>query len=404
MLVRKNNGRVLLQLVLVLLVLAGAGYVALQQFRPVARVKAAERQIAADAVTGTVTVDADGGTRDFKSDAEGRVIWCEALRQSAKFKKDDKLLELDKTDLERLKADTERAFTHNSRLKRIELTGGKPELLENLPSMSDAELEKKMQEISPARQKAARFLENAKRLLALNNVSQEDVNTAQRALDDIDASLKRSVLEDHKAEADYKSTMAALEQQLNKMTIRAPADGQVDLPQTWNGALIGRGQVVATWFSNERVVAAKISEESFSKVRIGQTARLRLLTYGLQEFDAEVLSFHPKADEAQRFTVFLKVKVEHPEDVLLPGSTGEVTITIDTHKNALMVQRRALFDSDKLYVVKNGRVEKRTVKVGFVSLTVAEILDGLKDGEQVIVDALDQFRDGQSVRVEVAKE
>src|SRR4051812_47352838 len=102
MFVQKNNGRVLLNLVLVLIVLAVGGYFALQQYRPVARVKAANRQEAADAVTGTVTVDAEGRTKELKSSEAGRVKWCEAVTgQEARFKKGDKLVVLDSTEWER---------------------------------------------------------------------------------------------------------------------------------------------------------------------------------------------------------------------------------------------------------------------------------------------------------------
>jgi multidrug efflux pump subunit AcrA (membrane-fusion protein) len=54
-------------------------------------------------------------------------------------------------------------------------------------------------------------------------------------------------------------------------------------------------------------------------------------------------------------------------------------------------------------VVSNGRVELRKVQVGYVALNVVEILSGLKAGEQVLVEKLDQFRDGDRVRVEVSK-
>ena len=404
MLASNNNGRVLLQLVLVLIVLAVGGFFALQQYRPVARVKAANRQEAADAVTGTVTVEPEGRTKELKSDAAGRVIWCDAIaKQSARFKKGEKLVELDSTELKRTIADTKRQFEHASLMKRFLLTGGKPELLENLGDISDADLVKKFQELSADRKELIRKLESAERLLVLNAASQTDVRTAQRELENLDNALKRTVIEDKNAEAVYQSTLAALNAQLDRMTILAPADGQIDVPQVWEGALIGQGHVLATWFSNERVVAAKISEEDFGKVKVGQEAILRLLTRGRREFPAVVSSFHPKADEVQRFTVFLKVNVENPEEVLLPNSTGEVTITIDNHSNALMIQRRAVFDSDKVLVVNNGRVQKRQVKIGFVAVNVVEILDGLKDGEQVIVDNLDEFHDGQRVRIEVVK-
>jgi RND family efflux transporter MFP subunit len=366
-------------------------------------VKAAERQDAADAVTGTVTVDALGGTKELKSDLPGRVVWCEAIARTSRFKKGDKLVVLDSTDLARQIEDTKRNFEYASELKRFELTGGRPELLRNLGDLPDDDLVKKLKELSADRKELVRKLESAQRLLELNAASQQDVRSLEREIENLDNRLKRSVLEDKNALAVYQSTMASLNEQLRRMTIVAPADGQIDVPQTSEGALIGGGQSVALWFSNEREVAAKISEEDFGKVKLGQPANLRLLTYGNHVLEAEVLSLHPKADDAQRFTVFLKVKVEHPEVVLKPNSTGEVVITVEKRPNALVIQRRALFDSDKVYVVKNGRVEKRTVEVGVVMLNIAEIRKGLQEGEQVIVDNIDQFRDGKRVQVEVVK-
>lgn len=403
MALQKNKGSILLKIVLVLLVLAAAGFIALQQIRPVARVKAANRQDAADAVTGTVSIDPEGGTREFKSEADGKVIWCDALKQSAHFKKGDKLMELDTTELKRGIADAQRTFDYAARIKRFELTGGKPELLENLGDISDDEMVEKLKTLSPTRKLVVKKLTDAKKMLELNAASAEDVRALERELENLDNGLRRTVLEDKKNQSDHESAVKASDEQLIRMTIFAPSDGQIDIPQTWVGQMIGRGQVISTWFSNERVVAAKISEESFAKVRVGQKARLRLLTQGQDGLDAEVSKIHPKADEAQRFTVFLKVKTDHPEDVLKPGSTGEVVITIQQRPNALMIQRRALFDSDKVLVVKNGKVEKRKVEVGFVNLNVVEIVNGLKEGEQVIVDDLDRFHDGRSVQVEVVK-
>jgi hypothetical protein len=93
------------------------------------------------------------------------------------------------------------------------------------------------------------------------------------------------------------------------------------------------------------------------------------------------------------------VKVD-PEQ-LKPNSTGEVTITVDQRPNLVMIPRRAVFDSDKVFVVANGRVHKRQVEVGYVSLTKVEIRKGIELGEYVIVDELERFRDGERVRLQV---
>ena len=84
---------------------------------------------------------------------------------------------------------------------------------------------------------------------------------------------------------------------------------------------------------------------------------------------------------------------------LIPGITGEVTITVgERHANAI-IPRRALIN-ESVYVVRNGKVELRPVTKGYVWLTGAEILSGLEPGEQVIVEDLESFRAGDSVRVE----
>lgn len=398
--VKNNAGRVLLKLGLVLVILAVAGVVVMQRLQGTARVKEAKRDTAVDAVTGTVSVDADGGTKKLDSQAGGVVVWCEKIDPGAKFKEGEELVRLDASELKRGMEEAERQYHAGRERNRFLVTGGKPELLADDRKLTDAQREEIIKRENPTRKLAVEKLEYARRLLKLGDVSEEEVRNLERGLEEIDRNLRLGLLDEKKGEADYAAARKNMEVQLEKMTIRAPSDGQIDAALTWKGAQIGNGQTVATFFSNTRLVAAKISEESFGKVKIGQEARVRLLTYGEQHFEARVSKLHPKADDAQRFTVFLDVKVESA-DVLKPGSTGEVTITVDKRPDALMIPRRALFDSDKVYVVKDGRVARRQVVTGYVALNIVEITKGLEAGEQVIVDRLEDFREGQRVKVEV---
>jgi RND family efflux transporter MFP subunit len=227
------------------------------------------------------------------------------------------------------------------------------------------------------------------------------VKGLQRALDEIDRRLRLTEFDDRKGDADFKVAMEALELQRERMRVTAPFDGTIHNTGalTWEGALINAGQPVALVFSRKRIVIAKISEESFGRVKLGQSARIRLLTYGTQNFDATVSELLPAADDAQRFTVYLDVKAD-PE-LLRPLSTGEVTITVDSVPDQIMVLRRSLFDGNKVLVVRDGRVERRTLEVGYVSLNNAQVKRGLTVGELVIVDQLEEFREGQRVKVEV---
>jgi RND family efflux transporter MFP subunit len=375
MFVPRNKGSLLPKLALMLVVLAGLAIAAFFVLQGTARVAVVKRDIAADAVTGSVIVDADGGIRELKSQAGGTVIWCEAITPDHKFAEGDILVELDSAELKRAMEKTRRSYEQEKKRAEIRLKG------------------------NYARTVAAETLENAKRLNQLGAVAEEDVRKAERALNEIETNLKLNEFNDEQAEIEFNAAMIEMEAQLARMTVRAPMDGRVEGALTWKGALIGAGQPVARIFSNDRVVAVKISEENFGRVRVGQLAKLRLLTYGNDSYEATVSKLLPTADDAQRFTVFLDVKVD-PE-LLKPGSTGEATITIEQRENAQVIPRRALINNDQVLVVKDGRVERRNVQVGFVALNVVEVLGGLQDGEHVIVEDQEQFRPGSRVRVAV---
>lgn len=371
----RNNGSILLKLGLVLLVLAGAGVALLYNTRDIARVKPVNRDTAIDAVTGSVVVHADGGFKELKSEAAGKVVVAN-LKPGTHFQKGDVLVQLDTTELDRQIAETKRKFESDKARAKIQL------------------------ENNPERKIAEERLATVTRLFKLGNAAEEDLKNTQRALDAIDTRLKLTDFDDKKAEVDFKVAMDALELLREKMRVVAPFDGTIhnDGALTWEGALINAGQPVALVFSRKRVVVAKISEESFGRVKLGQPARIRLLTYGSQNFDATVTELLPAADDAQRFTVYLEVKAD-PEQ-LKPLSTGEVTITVDTMPNQIMILRRSVFDSNKVWVVKNGRVERRVLEVGYVSLNNVQVRKGLEVGEQVIADRVEDFREGQRVKTE----
>jgi RND family efflux transporter MFP subunit len=183
------------------------------------------------------------------------------------------------------------------------------------------------------------------------------------------------------------------------MTIRAPFDGQIADFYVWPGQLIGNGTVVAKLISLSRTVEAKISEEKSAGVKVGQKATVTFLPYGIFQFNAKVTKILPTSDpETQRRIVHLDVEIE-PEK-LRPGINGEISITIDSHPSRTLVPTRALL-GNTLLGVKDGRVQQRTVEVGFDSLTAVEIVKGVAHGELVIVDQRDLFHDGERVKTKI---
>src|SRR3954471_9138962 len=98
---RKNNGRVFVKLLVVLLVLAGAAVFAYRNLQATARVKVVGRDNAVDAVTGTVMVYADGGYKEVKSEVGGKVLDAEAISKGNHFIARAPLVKLDTSDIDR---------------------------------------------------------------------------------------------------------------------------------------------------------------------------------------------------------------------------------------------------------------------------------------------------------------
>ena len=374
-----GNIRLLLKLALAAAVVVALVVLGLQRLSDTAVVQAVTRGTAVSAVPGSVLVTADKGIRELKNEVPGRVASCEALDPGHSFKKGDVLLQLDTSELDREMKLAEEGFKAQQEKRKFLL------------------------ETNHDRELAEKALATGERLQKQGDVSADRVEELRRGVQALKDKFRGEEIDNDKAKTDFENGLESKRILKKKMSVVAQEDGMVSGVLVAPGALINAGQPVATIMSNGRVVTAKISEENFGAIKVGQKAKVRLLIYGsAPPFDAVVSKLLPNADEAtQLYTVFLDVAVDPVR--LVPGSNGQVTITVAERPNQPLVPRRALFNGSHVFVVKDGRVQLRKLDIGFISLSNAEVLGGLVPGELVIVENIDQFRDGQRVRVATEK-
>lgn len=341
--------------------------------RPTARVATATKGRAVKAVPGSVTVYAEY-EMELKSEIGGRVMHSE-LDPGLKVAAGTVLVQIDTGDLsleiEQLESDLEAAR------KRIAVGSAVALDLET----------------------AREALENYERLTKAGNFPQAELEKERRKVKQVEQKLALEEVANTQEIARLENTLQVKRRQLQKMTIIAPFDGVVSRVFARPGDLINAGDPIAIIIATSRTVEAKISEENFSELKVGLKADVRFLGYGAWLYNATVTKILPTADpQTQRYMVHLDVEIE-PEK-LVPGITGEVNIVVGERQSDVIIPRRALFGNN-VYVVEDGRVRLQQVEVGYESFTAVEILKGLKTGDQVIVDQLDLFRDGDRVRTEV---
>jgi len=371
-----SKSRWVVRLLLVAIPLLTLWYVYFYAMRPVALVVPVVSGRAVNAVPGSVEVKAEY-VMELKSEVGGRIVVSE-LDPGKKIFKGDVLVQIDTGDIDLEIDKIKNEITAAKR--KVELGSSlRMEVLNMRDTNANLELQTKTGSYPESEMaKARRSLQQLEQRMELDEVN------LKLALDNNENELRTKLREKE------------------KMTIIAPTDGVIASVElnARAGDLIGRDTPIATLISSSRTIEAKVSEENFAGILVGQKASVRFLGYGAQLYNATVTKVLPTANaETQRYIVHLSVDI--PVEKLVPGLTGEVSIVLGTRDAAAIIPRRALRGGE-VFVVDGGRVELRKVKVGYLTVQ-AEILEGLKKDDEVIVEELDRFQPGDRVRVKKAQ-
>ncbi len=148
-----------------------------------------------------------------------------------------------------------------------------------------------------------------------------------------------------------------------------------------------------------------IPESQLHIVQVGDPATLRV--QGLADaIGARVSSVSDAIDPTTR-TYLVRMAIPNADHRLKAGVFAHVEITPQRAGDALLVPRQAVQSQDgesRVFVVRDGRAVPVPVRIGLVSETSAEIVSGVKAGDEVIVgEALPSLAAGQRVRVVAAE-
>ena len=176
---------------------------------------------------------------------------------------------------------------------------------------------------------------------------------------------------------------------LNKpLELKAPIAGQVIERHGTVGEAVDKAKELYTISDLKNVWGiAEIKEKDIAVVRVGQQAILRVLAYPQETFTGKVVLIGHEVEEKTR-TVEARIEVDNTGDKLKPGMFADVEIVTRVLENVLAIPDDALQtleDQQVVFVAGNANeFTKRVVKVGREQNARSEIVDGLKEGEQVV--------------------
>jgi HlyD family secretion protein len=213
--------------------------------------------------------------------------------------------------------------------------------------------------------------------------------------------LRAKVAQSEATVAQDRAHLKQLKEQLSYTDIESPIDGvvlsrDVEMGDAVSSILVlgsSATLVMTLGDTSEVYVKGKVDESDIGKVYLGQPARIKVESFKDKTFQGKVTRISPMGVEKDNVTTFeVRVSINNPGGELKAEMTANAEILLEEHKNVLQIPEGAiLYDKDKKASVeipdpkaKDGK-RKVTVNIGISNGAKTELLAGLKEGDEVVL-------------------
>ncbi|MBM4234080.1 MAG: efflux RND transporter periplasmic adaptor subunit, partial [Gammaproteobacteria bacterium] len=192
----------------------------------------------------------------------------------------------------------------------------------------------------------------------------------------------------------------AAKARLEDTVIRAPFNGRVGLRRVSVGSLISPGTIITTLDDTSVIkIDFAIPENNLTALRTGLPVTVGSTAYPSRVFKGRVTSLDSRIDTTSR-SVLVRAEIPNSDGALRPGMFLNVELLRD-QRNGIVIPEESLVPEQNrqfVYVVVNGNAEKREVRTGLRRPGSVEIIEGLAQGERIVVEGTVKLREGGPVR------
>jgi RND family efflux transporter MFP subunit len=239
--------------------------------------------------------------------------------------------------------------------------------------------------------KAARDLKRGQQLFAEGVLPAQQKEDQEWQMKSAEAKLEKS-----------QSDLAAAEIDLSYAVIRAPISGTVASVSTQEGETVAASFAAPTFVTiiedNALELVAMVDETDIANVRPGDTVNFTVEAYPSREMPAVVKRIDPVATIISGVVNYaVMATIEREGRLLKPDMTANITIKTAERKALVVPNVAILRDGEERFVflIRDGKQEKRTVTIGTRETGFTEIKKGLSANDRVMVDrAADSHKKG----------
>ncbi len=266
----------------------------------------------------------------------------------------------------------------------------KKERLEQNTQQAKNNVEECSNALSVAKRELASGKLTAKETLALRELA---YHTAQETYDIANAYLEDSATEQEEIFAEAKEKWDEFSSHIDGNAVKAKYSGVITEVTLSVGDTINTNDVLATLYDMADVsMTVSVAEEDMEDIAVGTTANVTITAYPEEVFGATVSEIgDAQTDNSGNVTYDVTITLTGDVSGLYQGMTGDITFITKETREVLYVSNRAILrDGTSSYVKlrdENGRIEKREVVTGFSDGINVEIVEGLSEGDVVLIES-----------------
>lgn len=282
-------------------------------------------------------------------------------------------------------------------------------------TMAERELDaarRNLAEIEVRLADARRTLERNEALVKQQLVSQSALDASRAEVNALAARLEASKAQVKVSE----SSLAMRRNDFNDLNVRAPFDGVIISKDAQPGEMISplsagggftRTGIATIVDMGSREIEVDVNEAYINRVKPNQRVEAKLDAYPDAPLAAHVINIVPTADRTKA-TVRVRIAFDNLEPQILPDMGIKVRFLDEKPAQAvasgprLRVPSAAVqrVDGDSyVWVVGDGRVERRAISIGAENDGQAEVLAGVRAGEELVAPLVEGLEDGGKVKL-----
>jgi len=240
-------------------------------------------------------------------------------------------------------------------------------------------------------------LEQVRELRDQDLIARKEFTDAETAVATADAQVKLAQAQ----AAQHQASLEQLRYLLRFSKVSAPISGVITRQINTPGAYVQRSEPILAMANLDVMrVTIEVSQAIADGIKRDTPARVVAATLPDRVFDGHVLDTRSASETGDQHSE-VEIQIANAKQLLKPAMRVAVLLSYEK-TNVLLVPRQAISEiSGKSYVdvITNGKVQRRAITLGQRSQAITEVMDGLREGEWIVIQSRRPLKTNSRVRV-----